>query len=532
MRGSFVRLWRRIAESFPERIALVDDTRRLTYAQFEEQSARLAGLLAERGIGSGDRVAFFLYNCPEYLIALNAVLKIRAVPVAINFRFRVRELSELVEDCSPAALVYPASLSPVVNGLDDAIRPGLLLEVDDGDSVIPDATPIASCPDSEVNTRTEDDSEGELMVYTGGTTGKPKAVVWDEADLFEIQLFTVFTSLGLAEPETADDVIAIAKSMKDPVVTLPLAPFMHATALFDAMNTLLLGGTVVISTGPSLDPAKAARLLDDEGVSRLVVAGDAVALPLLAALEETAALPLRKLTTVISSGMRFSDETKSRMHAIADLSVIDVLASTEGGPYAMSTSTCAEDLPAVFRLTPGATVFDEDMRDVRDRPGESGILGYCGALPRGYFGDEQKTRETYLTVNGRRCAVPGDYVRVLDDGYIELLGRGSAVVNTGGEKVFPAEVEEALLAHADVDDAVVFGVPDQLWGERVTAAVTLRTPDAATPEELIRFVKERLAGYKAPRQIVIRETLDRSPAGKLNLRSLKKEALGEETIEN
>ena len=380
--------------------------------------------------------------------------------------------------------------------------------------------------------RAEDDSESTLMVYTGGTTGKPKAVVWDEADLLEIQMFTVCTSLGLTVPETTDDVTAVAKGMTDPVVTLPLAPFMHATALFDAMNTFLLGGTVVISTGPSLDPEKAARLLAEEGVSRLVVAGDAVALPLLTAVEETLALPLRKLTTVISSGMRFSDETKSRMHALADLSVIDVLASTEGGPYAISMSTCAEDLPALFRLTPGAAVFDADMRDIRDRPGASGILGYCGALPRGYFGDEQKTRETYLTIDGRRCAVPGDYVRVLEDSYIELLGRGSAVVNTGGEKVYPAEVEEALLAHDEVDDAVVFGVPDQLWGERVTAAVTLRTPDTATPEELIRFVKERLAGYKAPRQIVIRETLDRSPAGKLNLRSLKKEALGDETLEN
>lgn len=526
MRGSYAELWHQIASSFPERTALVSGEQRLSYAKFEEDSSRLGALLQDGGLQPGDRIAFFLFNCAEYLIAMNAALKVGAVPVAINFRYRERELSELLEDCEAAALVYPSSLSPVVNQVEERIQPGLLLEIDDGAPGIPGATAFEAYHEHRTLPADQPRTEGTLLVYTGGTTGRPKAVVWDEADLLEIQMYSTYGALGITEPEDADGVIRIAgEQASSPTVTLPLAPFIHATALFNAMNTFLLGGTVVVSPGPSMDPRKAAELIRAEQVTRLIVAGDAVALPLLEALETADASRLERLDTVISSGMRFSDETKARVHALGDVSVVDVLASTEGGPYATAVTTSAADLPARFRLMPNAVVFDPDLKEVQDQPGATGILGYRGALPRGYYRDEKKTRETYPVIDGRRYVIPGDHVRVQEDGYLELLGRGSSVVNTGGEKVFPGEVEEALMAHPDVTDAVVFGIPDPRWGERVTAAVAIRASSAVDPDELIRFVKQRLAGYKVPRQIIIRDGLDRSPAGKINMRALKKDAL-------
>lgn len=525
MRGSYADLWRRIGAALPERTAVVAGEDRITYAEFDDQASRLGSLMLDGGVHAGDRVAFFLYNRAEYLTAFNAVLKIGAVPVSINYRFRERELGELLEDCGAAALIYPSSLASVVDRLDGTVRPHLRLEVDDGVPGCADAVPFGNYRNYEPLPAPEAPRDGTLLVYTGGTTGRPKAVVWDEPDLLDIQIYSTYGTLGITEPQNTDEVVKIASEPGlAPTVTLPLAPFIHATALFNAMNTFLLGGTVVILPAPSLDPVRAVEVIRAEQVTNLIIAGDAVALPLLDALEAGPGGRMDHLRSVISSGMRFSDATKARMHAFGNVSVIDLLASTEGGPYAIAVSTRAEDLPARFRLTSGAVVVDLEMNELQNQPGETGVLGYRGTLPRGYYRDEEKTRATYPVVNGRRYVIPGDYVRVQEDGYIELLGRGSSVVNTGGEKVFPAEVEEALMEHPLVLDAVVFGMPDLRWGEALTAMVAVDDPDRMEPDELLRFVGERLAGYKKPRRIIVRHSLERGPTGKLNMRALRQDA--------
>lgn len=525
MRGSYADLWQRISAALPDRTAVVAGDERLTYAQFDDQASRLGTLMLDSGMRPGDRVAFFLYNRAEYLTAFNAALKIGAVPVSINYRFRERELGELLANCGAAALIYPSSLASIVDRLDGAVRPHLLLEVDDGGPGCAGAVPFGKYRHCEPLPAAEAPRDGTLLVYTGGTTGTPKAVIWDEPDLLDIQMYSTYGALGITEPQNADDVVRIATDPAlAPTVTMPLAPFIHATALFNAMNTFLLGGTVVILPVPSLDPARAAEVIRGEQVTRLIIAGDAVALPLLDALEAGPGGRLDRLRTVISSGMRFSDATKARMHALGNVSVIDMLASTEGGPYAVAVSTRAEDLPARFRLTSGAVVVDSSMTELQNRPGSTGVLGYRGTLPRGYYRDEEKTRSTYPVVNGHRYVIPGDYVRVQEEGYIELLGRGSSVVNTGGEKVFPAEVEEALMEYPRVLDAVVFGMPDPRWGEALTAMVAVEDPDRMDPDELLRFVGERLAGYKKPRRIIVRRSLERGPTGKLNMRALKQGA--------
>lgn len=530
MRGSYAHLWRLVGEACPERTAIVAGDLRLSYAEFEDQASRVASMLLDRGVQPGARIAFFLYNRSEFLTTFYAALKIGAVPVAINFRYRQRELGELLQDCGASALLYPSSLSQIVNQLDSTTVPGLVLEIDDNDQVgYEGATPFESYLKYEPLSAEEKFPEGSLLVYTGGTTGKPKAVVWDEPDLLDIQMYSTYGALGIPEPQNAEQVVRIAADTTlAPTVTLPLAPFIHATALFNAMNTFLLGGTVVVLPSPSLSMPRAAEIIRKEQVTGLIVAGDAVVIPLLESLEVGPSGRLEHLRSVMSSGMRLGDETKARMHALGNISIIDLLASTEGGPYALAVSKQIDDLPARFRLMPGAVVVDPQMNEIQDLPGETGVLGYRGTLPQGYYNDLEKTLATYPVVNGHRYVIPGDYVRVQEDGYIELLGRGASVVNTGGEKVFPSEVEEVLLAHPRVLDAVVFGMPDPRWGEAVTGMVAVDDPERLDTDELLAFVGERLAGYKKPRRIIVRHSLERGPTGKLNMRAIKQGAAASE----
>jgi fatty-acyl-CoA synthase len=323
-------------------------------------------------------------------------------------------------------------------------------------------------------------------------------------------------------PETMAEVVAIAADpATPPTVTLPLAPFMHGTALFTSMNTLILGGTVLITSSPRFDGAAVARFAVEAGATRIIVAGDAIALPLVEAIEGHRLTPFGRVSSIISSGMRFSPQVKRRIHGVGDIVITDLLASTEGGPYAVNVTASADDLPGELRLLPGAVVLDEEFRDVSHLEGGRGILGFRGTLPRGYYKDEQKTRETFRVVEGVRHVMPGDWAVARGDGTVELLGRGSAVVNTGGEKVYPVEVEEALVSFPGITDAVVFGMPDPRYGEVVTAVVVTAGGREIDVDSLRAHLDTRLAGYKRPRNLVVRDDLERSPHGKVDLPRLK-----------
>ena len=361
-----------------------------------------------------------------------------------------------------------------------------------------------------------------MYLFTGGTTGHPKAVVWPIDALLAIQMMPIYTTVGLDVPSSVDEMVAVAAGLgADAPVVLPLAPFMHGTALFNSMNAFVLGGTLVILPSSRFDAHVAVRTIIERSVTRLIVAGDSVAIPLLDAADELGIRQLPSLRTAISSGMRFSDAVKARLHALGSLSIADLLAATEGGPFAIATSTSADDLPVRLSLLPDALVLDESFDEIHHQPDRIGLLAYRGTLPRGYLNDDEKTAATYPVIDGVRHLIPGDYVRVLGDGYIELLGRGSSVVNTGGEKVYPAEVEEALLDHHAVTDAVVLGLPDPRWGETV-AAIVAAPPDTVTEQELIDHVAGLLAGYKKPRRIVVCDVIERSPSGKVDMAQLRR----------
>jgi acyl-CoA synthetase (AMP-forming)/AMP-acid ligase II len=518
-------LWHRIALEDPDRPAVVTvGESTLSHAEFDDASARFAALLAELGVNRDDKVSILLHNRPEWLITFAGSIRVGVVPVSLNFRYRAGEVAALLEDSDSAALVYAASLADVVA---DAVkllgRPIALLQVQDVDApLLPGALDFADYAGREPLPYV-DPVDGDFFMYTGGTTGAPKAAVWSVKQMLTMQIFNAYVTAGLPLPETAEDVVRLATGPDARrIVALALSPYMHGTALTTVINALLLGGTVVVLPTARFDPARAIRTVLDEGVTRVAVAGDAIALPLLEAAEEAGITELPQLTSLLSSGMRFSDATKERLHALApNLAITDILASTEGGAVALGITRSAEDLPARFRLTPGTVVLDDALDEVQAIPGSVGKIAFTGGMPKGYYKDEAKTAANFVEIRGKRHIIPGDLVRVEEDGYIELLGRGATVVNSGGEKVYPAEVEESILRFPGVEDAAVFGIPDPRWGEVVAAAVAVPHPDRFSAADLAAHVGTELAGYKKPRRVLVVRDLERSGSGKVDLVKLR-----------
>lgn len=521
MKGHYADLWHRIAVAAPDRPAIVTvGEGTLTNAEFDDAAARFAALLVEHGIGRDDKVALLLHNRPEWLIAFAGCIRIGVVPVALNFRYRAGEVSALLEDSDAVALVYGAGLAGTVS---DAIaglgRELLLLQVqDDPQPLLPGALDFAAHALREPLPH-EDAVDGEFFLYTGGTTGAPKAAMWGVGQMLEMQLYNAYVIAGLPMPESADDVVRMATDPAIPrSIVLALSPYMHGTALTTVINALLQGGTVVVLPTPRFDAAAAVRTIRDEHVTRVAVAGDAIAIPLVEAAEELGVSELPEVRAMLSAGMRFSDSTKERLHALApQLVITDVLASSEGGAVGLGITRSAADLPSRFRMTPGTVVLDDALEEVQDVPGAVGRIAFTGGMPRGYYKDPVKTAANFVEIRGKRHIIAGDLVRVEDGGFIELLGRGASVVNSGGEKIYPAEVEEALLAFPGVDDAVVFGIPDPRWGEIVAAIVAAEQPDRLDVSALVAHVGTELAGYKKPRRVLVVKDLERSPTGKVDL---------------
>jgi acyl-CoA synthetase (AMP-forming)/AMP-acid ligase II len=522
-------VWGRIAREVPERTAIISvGGASMSYGSFDDQASRLATFLLQRGVQAGDKVAIDMYNRAEWLVTLFALLKIGAAPVPVSYRYRPVEVDHVLNDSDSVALIYPSTLAEVVRELQTPHdRQLLLMQVNDDPDIalLEGAVAFDHALAAEPWEVRDAPSGGELFIYTGGTTGRPKGVVWGIEEMLDIQTYPTYGALGLERPESVEGMVEIAKdeATRRPV-TLPLSPFMHGTSLTSTINTLLLGGTMVVVPSSGFNADLAVDAVTGYGVTRIIVAGDAVAMRLLEAFEAHGITNIPSLTSIISSGMRFSDETKSRLHALGNLTITDILASSEGGPYALGISTSADDLPAKLRMTPGTVLFDADRNDVEIAPGAVGILAFGGSLPKGYYKDAVKSAETFPIIRGHRYVMPGDYARVLSDGSIELLGRGSSVVNSGGEKIYPSEVEEVLLTHPAVTDAVVFGTPHPSWGEVLSAAVAVRPGHTPTQTELQEFVGDALAGYKKPRIVLLRPSLERSPSGKVEITTLKADA--------
>lgn len=525
MRGHYSDLWQAIARAEPDRIALKSiDGDTWTYERFAREAGSLAAWLDRAGVRAGETVAMLLHNRPEFLVTFFACLAVGITPVPMNFRLRAAEVAALLDDSGAVVLIHPASLAEVANeavrlAADDAI----LVSIDEGEGTAPGAISWAETVAGSEPLPARAPANGEMWIYTGGTTGRPKAVRWSAPSMFDVQIFAAYALSGRPMPDTMDDAVSIAIDPALPLmINLPLAPFMHGTALTTSLNTLAVGGTVLITSRSKLDAEGAVRFANAEHATRVIVAGDAIGIPIVEA-AHALGVGLPSVTSIMSSGMRFSAETKKSLHELGDLEIIDLLASTEGGGFAVTTTRSAADLPGRAQLFPSAVVFDENFAQVQDVPGARGILAQRGALPLGYHRDHEKTQATFPIIDGERYVVPGDWVIVQDDRHIEFLGRGSGVINTGGEKVYPLEVEEALLSHHAVADVAVIGVPDPRFGE-IIAAVVERSGDV-TAEELMAHTALVVAGYKKPRHILFRASLERTPTGKIDVGRLRGEVI-------
>jgi fatty-acyl-CoA synthase len=513
-------LWESLSDAVPDREALVQGARRVTWREFEDRSARLAGALAEAGIGAGAKVGQLLYNAPEYLESYFAALKLRAVPFNVNYRYTAHEVGYLLANADAEALVYHASLGPIVaDALRDAPPLKLLVEVDDGPAAgVPGAAAyeevVAGAAPAARIVRSGDDV---TMIYTGGTTGMPKGVVTKVGPQLEYLLEIVPPLAGHA-PVPIDDVAAWSAGLGSPdewLVSMPAPPLMHNTGLgIGALPPLATGGTVVLLDGRKFDAGALWDTVEAERVNAITIVGDAFGRPMVAALREGPRRELGFVRTIASSGAMFSAEVKEGLleHA-TNAMIIDIIAASEG-TMGMSISTAATPAPTGrFQPAPGVIVVTDDDHEVEPGSGEAGMVALPGGA-EGYYKDEAKSAATFREIAGRRYTIPGDWATVDADGTIVLLGRGSSVINTAGEKVYPEEVEETLKEHGAVEDALVFGVDDERFGQRVAAVIALTGLDVASTDEILDATRAKLASYKIPRAVVVVAEVPRTQVGK------------------
>ncbi|KAA0234928.1 MAG: 3-oxocholest-4-en-26-oate--CoA ligase [Acidimicrobiales bacterium] len=523
-----------VAATIPDRESLRFGDRRFTWAQTTERTRRLASVLLSHGLtikgdhdaaepwqSVHDHVALYLFNGNEYLECMLGAYKARCAPFNVNYRYVADELRYVLADAAARAVVYHGAFAPTLaEVLDDLPDLGLLLQVDDGsgNELLPGALDYESAlraasprlPDELVASWSPDDL---YILYTGGTTGMPKGVLWRQADF----LVSALGVLPESEEISSIDEI-VAKAGRGRVRALPAPPFMHGAAHWNAISAWVAGGTVIIQSNPtSFDAEDVLAAAAQHHATSLLVVGDPMARPLLDSLESSDH-DLTSLRHVLSGGAVLSDETKRRLtRALPGVTVIDVLGSSESGRQAIGMTH--ESADSGFVPGPNTAVLDESRtRPLRPGDPQLGWLAKHGRVPLGYLGDPGKTAATFPVIGGVRYAVAGDRARLRPDGSIELHGRESATVNTGGEKVFVEEVESALKRHPAIHDAVVVGRPSGRWGEEVVAIVSLRPGASASDASLQATCAETLAGFKVPKAFIRLPEVLRSPAGKADYR--------------
>jgi 3-oxocholest-4-en-26-oate---CoA ligase len=531
---NWANLYEAIAGLDPSAEAIVQGDRRITWGQFDETASRLAGAFAHWQLPRNARIALYLYNGPEYLELAYGAFKARVVPTNVNFRYRAEEVQYLLADSEADVLVFHGALADRVAEMADA-TPDHLVQIDDGQAPLLDGARwyhdvlAESSPAAPV----ERDGDDLLILYTGGTTGMPKGVVWRHGDLFQALSLPAYVAAGLDVPTTVEGVTEATRTLRaagaSPIM-ISAPPLIHGTALFLAMAAFVRGGRVVLLEGRRFDAHELWDLVERERVTDIAIVGDPFAKPLVAALEERDAqahpVDLSSLRVISSSGITWAAPTKRALRSRGQMLLLDMLGASEGGPFATSMTLPGEQPAdtATFKIGDRAVLLDDDDKIIPPGTGEVGVLAVRGAGPIGYWNDPVKTAGTFRMIDGERFIVPGDYASVAEDGTVSFVGRGSVSINTGGEKVYPEEVEEVLKTHPAVVDCNVVGVPDDRFGEAVTAVVQL-SDDDVTDDELVDHVKSRLAGYKQPRHVVRVSELVRSPTGKSDYRLAKATAL-------
>ena len=512
-------------------VALVQGPRRLAWAEVERRARNLAAWMIERGASPQAKVALYTYNHPAYMEGVWAAMKAALAPVNVNYRYRAEELRYLLENADAEFAIVHEEFAPLlekVRGDLPKLRASLVVR-EPGSRASAESlggadyeTVAGTDRPAPPVTRSGSDL---LLLYTGGTTGMPKGVMWRQHDLY-LRL----AGGGLMPPPA--DPEALRAFVRNPPIrlsTLVAPPLMHGTGWFTAMIAWLTGGSVIMLDDPKrFDPADLWGVVTREKPTAITIVGDSFAKPMVRELESAGGrYDFSSVKLIASSGVMWSEETKQALLAAnSQMILYDSFSSSEAVGMGISLTTAAGAVrTARFQLGPNTRLFDETLLPLATAPGVKGLVGVGGPQPLGYYKDEAKSARTFVTVEGARFSVPGDWAVVNDDGVtLTLLGRGSVCINTGGEKVFPEEVEEAIKRFPGVKDAVVVGVPDEKWGEAITAVVSTQRPDLDT-KLLIDFVKQQLASYKAPRHVVQVDEVYRSPSGKADFKRTREVAL-------
>lgn len=528
---NFAEIWEICAEQVPDAPAQVQGERTVTWAEFDRRADGIARTLLDAGAARQDKVAQYLYNCPEYLESMYGCFKAGLAPVNTNYRYADDELVYLWDNADAVAVVFNGTFTERIDGIRDRL-PGIRtwLWVDDGSGDCPEwATPYEAAvtvATDRVRAPWGRDGDDLLLMYTGGTTGMPKGVMWRQDNLCK-------AVPGATTPmfRQAVDYDAFRASVAAPgLKVLPACPQMHGTGQFTSILALCNAGSNVTLVGRHFDVEELLDTIEREKVQGLVIVGDAFAKPILRVLDaQEGRWDLTSLFMITSSGVMWSQESKEgllRHHP--GLMLIDAFSSSEAIGLGQSVSTAGGTSgTARFELGETSRVITDDGRDVEPGSGEIGRVAVRGYTPSGYYKDPEKSAATFVEIEGDTYSIPGDYAMVEADGTLTLLGRGSVCINTGGEKVFPEEVEEALKAHSSVHDAVAVGLPDDRFGEAICAVVE-PAPDTVLDEAaLIEHVKAHLAHFKAPKTVVPIDTIGRAANGKVDYKRLKQYAADE-----
>jgi 3-oxocholest-4-en-26-oate---CoA ligase len=527
---TFADVWEIAADAVPDAPCQIQGDRVVSWREFDERADGIGQWLLDLGAQKQDKVAHYLYNCPEYLESMFGMFKAGLAPVNTNYRYADEELLYLWDNADAVAVVFHGTFTDRIESLRgkfDKVKGWLW--VDDGTGPCPEwATPYedaAARRPGRLRAPWGRDGDDLYLLYTGGTTGMPKGVMWRQDDLVGT-LAAAFASA--VDTDGNPDLEAARLLVTKPGGTgLPACPLMHGTGAFTAFSTLSTGGCIVTLTNRTLDAEELLDTIERHKVNVIAIVGDAFAKPMLRALDANPGRwDISSLIAMVSSGVMWSEETKQGLlkhHGGMLLS--DNFSSSEALGMGASVSTAGgTSETAKFRLGENARVITEDGRDVEPGSGEVGMVAVKGRTPVGYYKDPEKSEKTFRIIDGARYSVPGDFATVEADGTLRLLGRGSVCINTGGEKVYPEEVEEVLKTHPDILDAVAVGVPDEKWGEAICAMVEPVAGVAVDEADVIAHVKSRLAAFKAPKRVLTVDTIGRAPNGKVDYKRLKAEA--------
>jgi fatty-acyl-CoA synthase len=529
-------IWEAIAAAQPERLAQIQGDRTSTWAEYDARADALAAHLLAQGVSREAKVAAYLYNTPEFLETYYAAFKAGVAPFNVNYRYGAEEVLYLLDNADAEAVVFHAGFKDLL----EEIRPRLpkvrawVALAEPGHTVPAWATPydavVAKTPPVRpVKSAWGRSGEDLLLLYTGGTTGMPKGVMWRHDDLCNVMGPGANLALGLSATKSLPELMErITQPGYARPVRLIACPLMHGTGQFAAFNGLIAGGTAAVLPSRKFDAVELWSEVERIRATVVAIVGLAFSNPMLEALDANPGRwDLSSVKAINSSGSMWSLENKrGLLKHMPGAIILDSLGSSEAVGLAASISAAgSEAQTAAFTLGADCAVFTEEGERIQPGSRERGLVAVAGSLPMGYYKDPEKTAKTFRVIEGRRWSLPGDWAELGADGTLKLLGRGSVCINTGGEKVFPEEVEEALKRHAAVRDAVVVGVPDSRFGERICAVVEAEPGLAPTLPELSAFVREQLADYKSPRELVQVETIGRAPNGKVDYKALRTRAL-------